>query len=134
VISEGIVVYTVAVRRDFIAQHFLIGGDWGLENELHSHQYLVELQLHGDDLDSHGYLLDIVEIETQLDQVVNRFRDHTLNEQPEFVDINPSLEHFARIIAQILSSNIGAPNVHSLTVQLWENPSAWASYHLLRLG
>jgi 6-pyruvoyltetrahydropterin/6-carboxytetrahydropterin synthase len=31
--------YTVAVRRDFIAQHYLIGGDWGAENELHAHHY-----------------------------------------------------------------------------------------------
>ena len=25
--------YNVAVKREFDAQHFLIGGDWGLENE-----------------------------------------------------------------------------------------------------
>jgi 6-pyruvoyltetrahydropterin/6-carboxytetrahydropterin synthase len=31
--------YTVAVRRDFIAQHYRIGGDWGAENELHAHHY-----------------------------------------------------------------------------------------------
>ena len=24
--------YTVAVRRDLIARHYLIGGDWGAEN------------------------------------------------------------------------------------------------------
>ncbi len=29
--------YSVSVRRNFIAQHYLIGGDWGPENELHSH-------------------------------------------------------------------------------------------------
>lgn len=126
--------YTVAVRRDFTAQHFLIGGDWGTENELHAHQYLVELQLHGDDLDEHGFLVDIVEIEIQLDHLVNQYRDRTLNEQPDFAGLNPSLEHFARIMAQTISSNLQAPNVHSLTIQLWENNNAWASYHLIRLA
>ncbi len=43
--------YVVAVKRDFVAQHFLFGGDWGSENELHSHHYRVELQLEGSRLD-----------------------------------------------------------------------------------
>ena len=43
--------YTVAVERDFIARHKLIGGDWGPENELHSHHYRVELALEGSELD-----------------------------------------------------------------------------------
>lgn len=47
--------YTVAVQRDFVAQHFLFGGDWGPENELHSHHYKVEVQLEGNGLDQHRY-------------------------------------------------------------------------------
>jgi len=69
--------YTVAVKRAFIAQHYLIGGDWGAENELHSHQYALELQLAGPDLDQHGYLVDIVEIEAQLEAQVARYQDCT---------------------------------------------------------
>jgi 6-pyruvoyltetrahydropterin/6-carboxytetrahydropterin synthase len=30
--------YSVTVRRAFIAQHFLVGGDWGRENEVNSHR------------------------------------------------------------------------------------------------
>lgn len=126
--------YTVAVRRDFIAQHYLIGGDWGAENQLHSHHYTLELQLHGDELDEHGYLVDIVVIEEQLAAVVNSLRDQTLNDLPEFAGINPSIEHFARILAVTLSARIQAANLHSLTVQVWENEIAWASYLLVRLG
>lgn len=126
--------YTVAVRRDFIAQHYLIGGDWGAENQLHSHHYTLELQLHGDELDEHGYLVDIVVIEEQLAAVVNSLRDQTLNDLPEFAGINPSIEHFARILAVTLSARIQATNLHSLTVQVWENEIAWASYLLVRLG
>jgi 6-pyruvoyltetrahydropterin/6-carboxytetrahydropterin synthase len=44
--------YTVAVKRDFVAQHFLVGGDWGAENQKHSHHYEVELQLEGATLTS----------------------------------------------------------------------------------
>ena len=41
--------YTLAVRREFIARHFLIGGDWGAENFPNSHHYVLELQLTGID-------------------------------------------------------------------------------------
>ncbi len=120
--------YTVAVKRDFVAQHFLIGGDWGAENFLHSHHYVLELQLHGKELDQHGYLIDIVDIEEQLDKIVDHYRDQTLNDQPEFDKLNPSIEHFSRIICKSLAGRINASNLQSLTVVLWENDIAWASY------
>ena len=46
--------YTLAVRRDFITRHFLIGGDWGPENLPNSHHYVLELQLRANELDRHG--------------------------------------------------------------------------------
>jgi 6-pyruvoyltetrahydropterin/6-carboxytetrahydropterin synthase len=120
--------YTVAVTRDFIAQHFLIGGDWGAENERHSHHYRVEVQLEGGSLDQHGYLVDIVDIETHLEALVARYRDKTLNDVPEFEGLNPSIEHFARIFCQALSDLIHAPNLQAMTIKMWENEIAWAAY------
>ncbi|MEZ4558430.1 MAG: 6-carboxytetrahydropterin synthase [Caldilineaceae bacterium] len=67
--------YTLAVRRDFVAQHFLIGGDWGPENQWHSHHYVLELQLEGDTLDRHGYLVDIVNVEAALEEVVAHYKE-----------------------------------------------------------
>lgn len=120
--------YTVAVKRDFVAQHFLIGGDWGPENELHSHHYFVEVQLEGATLDQHGYLVDIVDIETHLNALVGYFRDKTLNDLPEFAELNPSIEHFSRIFWQAITQRITAPNLSHVTVKIWENEIAWASY------
>jgi 6-pyruvoyltetrahydropterin/6-carboxytetrahydropterin synthase len=120
--------YTVAVQRTFIAQHYLIGGDWGAENTLHSHPYQVEVQLEGDELDQHGFLVDIVAIENALDALISRYRDRALNDQPEFAGLNPSLEHFARILCQALAAHIRASNVLAITVMLWENEAAWASF------
>lgn len=124
--------YTVAVKRDFIAQHYLIGGDWGPENDLHSHHYQIELQLQGDRLDQHGYLVDIVEIERLLDEQVAHYRDRPLNDQPEFAGLNPSIEHFSRILCQALNAQIQAPNIQVVEVKLWENDIAWAAYRLER--
>jgi 6-pyruvoyltetrahydropterin/6-carboxytetrahydropterin synthase len=124
--------YSVAVKRDFIAQHYLVGGDWGSENEKHSHHYQVELILEGAELDRHGYLVDIVDIETHLNTLVQRYRDQTLNDLPEFSGLNPSIEHFTRILCSELSARIQAPNLQALTVRIWENEIAWASFRLER--
>lgn len=124
--------YTVAVKRDFVAQHFLIGGDWGPENEWHSHHYRVETQLEGNALDRHGYLVDIVDIEHHLEALVEYYRDKTLNELPEFAGLNPSIEHFSRIFCEAFSARVLAPNIFAVTTKIWENEIAWASYRLTR--
>jgi|GEM_PF-51783 len=126
--SQALASYNVAVRRDFVAQHFLVGGDWGSENEWHSHHYYVELQLEGTALDKHGYLVDIVDIETHLETLVDYYRDKTLNDLPEFEGLNPSIEHFARILCHALLGRIHAPNLSAVTVKIWENEIAWAAY------
>lgn len=122
--------YTLAVKRDFVAQHFLIGGDWGAENEWHSHHYAVEVQLHGDTLDQHGYLVDIIDVESNLDALVAKYKDKTLNELPEFAGLNPSIEHFSRILAHALRDRIKAGTLSTMTVKVWENEIAWVSYQL----
>ena len=124
--------YSVAVKRDFVAQHFLIGGDWGAENDWHSHHYQVEVQLQGPTLDQHGYLVDIVDVEKQLGELVGYYKEKTLNDLPEFNGLNPSIEHFARILATTLNARIAAPNIRTVRVVLWENENAWASYSLSR--
>ena len=120
--------YTVAVKRDFIARHFLVGGDWGEENEPHAHHYVVEVRLEGRDLDQHGYLVDICDIETVLDIQVSYYRDQMLNELPDFKDLNPSLEHFARILCKKFADHIQTSNLFAVMVKLWENEIAWAAY------
>lgn len=124
--------YTLAVRRDFIARHFLVGGDWGNENLPNSHRYRLELQLQGEELGPHGYLVDIVDVETQLDALIDHFKEHMLNDLPEFKDLNPSLEHFVRILAASLSDRLTATNIRSLKVVLWESDAAWAAYSIQR--
>jgi len=124
--------YTLSVKRDFIARHFLIGGDWGPENFPNSHHYVLELQMSGRELDEHGYLVDIVAVERHLDQIVSYYQEQMLNDKPEFEGLNPSIEHFARILASTLSERIKAENIAVLKVVLWENASSWAAYELER--
>jgi len=125
--------HTLAVRREFIARHFLIGGDWGAENFPNSHHYVLELQLEGAELDQHGYLVDIVDVEKNLNEVVGYYKEQMLNDKPEFTGLNPSIEHFSRILATTLSERIKAENISMLKVVLWENAEAWAAFRVDRL-
>jgi 6-pyruvoyltetrahydropterin/6-carboxytetrahydropterin synthase len=120
--------YTVAVQREVIAQHYLIGADFGRENQLHSHAYRVELRLSGSDLDGHGFLADIDAMAAALDEVLGGLRDKTLNDLPDFQGLNPSIEHLARILCRALRLRVPNAGRCETTVTIWETPSAWAAY------
>lgn len=120
--------YELMVQRDFVAQHFLTVPDCGPENEWHSHHFRVEVFLEGGSLNENGYLVDIVAVKEGLDALVDRYEDRTLNELPEFEGLNPSIEHFARFFCEGLTERIQAPNLNAMTVRMWEDDTAWASY------
>lgn len=122
--------YSLGLNRNFRARHYLIGGDWGAENEPHHHDYRLEVVLHGEELDAHGYLLDLVDLERHLEALLDRFRGSLLNDLPEFQGLNPSLEHFARVFARALASRLDAANLRRLEVRLWEDEEAWAAYRM----
>ena len=120
--------YTVAVLRELTASHFLIGGDWGRENEPHAHDYRVEASFSGDALDRHGYLVDISVVEQHLDKIVERYRGRMLNDLPELEGRNPSLERFARLLAEGMARALAPENLDALSIKLWESPTAFATY------
>lgn len=120
--------YALSLRRDFIAQHFLVGGDWGPENRLHSHPYRLEIILEGNSLDEHGYLLDLIALQRKVGEFVELYADRTLNEMPAFLGLNPSIEHFARVACQFVAQEPSHQGLSSVTARMWENEDAWASY------
>jgi len=124
--------HSLMVRKDFIASHFLIGGDWGKECEPHAHRYVLDLVLEGRSLDSNNYLVDIIRVEEIIGAVIDRYRDRLLNDLPEFKGQNPSIELFSKFLAERLSEGIGDPRICGGSVTLWENESAWARCEMRR--
>lgn len=122
--------YTLRVSQDFIAQHYLTVPDCGPENEWHSHHFEVEVLLKGDTLNENGYLIDIVEVEEALTNLSERYRNATLNDLPEFEGLNPSIEHFSRIICQSIEDEIMTDNLDEIAVRVWEDDVAWAGYSM----
>jgi 6-pyruvoyltetrahydropterin/6-carboxytetrahydropterin synthase len=84
--------------------------------------------LEGQTLDEYGYLVDIVVIKDGLEELLSKYRNKTLNDAPEFVGLNPSVEHFARIMCEGLFKHIGQSGLSSITVKMWEDENAWAAF------
>jgi 6-pyruvoyltetrahydropterin/6-carboxytetrahydropterin synthase len=120
--------YTLCLQKTFIARHFLFGGDWGDENRPHSHPYRVEVRMSAENLDAHGYLADLAQLDPLLDACASYYRDRLLNELPEFDQINPSLEHLAKRLCDRFLSRLGPHRFSTVEVRIWENEVAWASY------
>ncbi|MFK7847372.1 MAG: 6-pyruvoyl tetrahydropterin synthase family protein [Rhodothermales bacterium] len=120
--------YKLSIKEEFVAQHFLTVPDCGPENVLHSHVYALEVLLQGSELDQYGYLTDIDVVKGAMDEILNRYRDHTLNDDPAFAGLNPSIEHFSRIVCLELVKTLKQTNLEHLAVRIWEDKDAYASY------
>lgn len=120
--------YSTTVLTDFVAQHYLTVPDPGPEGVPHSHHYEVELTFRGPELNEYDYLVDIDDAERALTEVADRYRDELLNDQPKFEGYNPSVERFARVIFDIVTDIVTDDTVAELTVTVWEDDEAAASY------
>jgi 6-pyruvoyltetrahydropterin/6-carboxytetrahydropterin synthase len=120
--------YTLAVNRAFTARHYLIGGEWGAENQPHAHEYRLEVSFEGPRLDRHGYLLDITAVESRLDQVLANLSGVVLNDLPALAGLNPSIEHLARLICADFRALARSAGLAALSVRVWESDSAWVRY------
>ncbi|WP_433629726.1 6-pyruvoyl trahydropterin synthase family protein [Halomicrococcus sp. NG-SE-24] len=120
--------YELSVSRTFVAQHYLTVPDPGPEGELHSHRYEADLRLRGESLNEFGYLVDIDDVRAALDDVVERYRNATLNDLPEFEGENPSAEHLAREFCDRALAPLDADAVSEATLRLWEDEEAWVAF------
>lgn len=122
------IMHSLLLKTNFIAQHFLIGKDFGRENFNHSHQYHLELEIKNQHLDQFNYVVDIVAVKENLDTLIDKYKDKKLNDLTEFTEQNPSLELFSKILWQDIISNFNLPKQSDVIVRLWEDDIACASY------
>ncbi len=116
------------VRGSFCAAHKLMFYDGKCEN-LHGHNYKVEIFIDRDNLDKIGLAIDFYNLKKILSDVLGLF-DHTvLNDLPEFKNINPSAENISYQIYLKISSALKEYKDASLVrVNVWESDNCMASY------
>lgn len=121
--------FEITIRKTFAAAHQLrdIGGKC---EELHGHNFTVEISAGGKDLNSEGLLLDFRVLKKWTNELLEELDHKYLNELPFFKDLNPSSEIIARFMFERLSEKAGSANASITRVTVWESEDARVSYSL----
>jgi 6-pyruvoyltetrahydropterin/6-carboxytetrahydropterin synthase len=119
--------YELKVVTRFAAAHQLAMVGSKCEN-LHGHNWKIEVFLVGDQLNDAGVLMDFGDIKALLRDIIGRLDHRFLNELPIFAGCQPSSERIAAFVAEELQKAIGAPGVRVSRVSAWESDDACATY------
>ena len=122
--------FEVMIERNFSSAHQLRGYKGKCEN-LHGHNYKIEIYARGSELDNIGLLVDFGELKEAADEVV-RYLDHrNINELPPFdAELNPSAENLARYILERVAAACGDERVQVYKVRCYETPTSVATYQI----
>jgi 6-pyruvoyltetrahydropterin/6-carboxytetrahydropterin synthase len=120
--------FEVMIERNFSSAHQLRGYRGKCEN-LHGHNYRIEIYARGRELNNVGLLVDFVELKAAADEVVNYLDHRNINELPPFdEELNPSAENLARYILERVASRVGDGRVSVYKVRCFETPTSVATY------
>ena len=119
--------YCVTLKDTFSSAHSL----WdysGKFEDLHGHDFKVEVDMGRQELDKIGVVIDFLEVKQKLKEVLSRIDHAFLNDLPEFKGVNTSVENVARFIHNELSKLLKGKGVVIQRVTVWETEDAGATY------
>jgi 6-pyruvoyltetrahydropterin/6-carboxytetrahydropterin synthase len=119
--------YELKIISQFAAAHQL-REFVGKCEELHGHNWKVEVYVTGNRLGKNGLLIDFALIKKQTEQVLDEMDHKFLNDLEAFKELNPSSENIARHIFESLSKELNDGNVRVSRVTAWESDDACATY------
>lgn len=123
-------IFEVMIERHFSSAHQLRGYKGKCEN-LHGHNYKVEIYARGQELNNIGLLIDFVDLKQAADQVVKYLDHRNINELPPFdVELNPSAENLAKFILDWIALRVGDERVQVYKVRCFETPTSVATYQV----
>jgi 6-pyruvoyltetrahydropterin/6-carboxytetrahydropterin synthase len=118
------------IERNFSSAHQLRGYKGKCEN-LHGHNYKIEIFAKGAELNNIGLLIDFVDLKKAADDVVKYFDHRNINELPPFdEELNPSAENLARFILEYLNREVSDERVKIYKVRCYETPTSVATYQI----
>ncbi len=116
--------YNIKVEASFSAAHNLREYKGKCE-ELHGHNWKVEVIVSGNKLDKAGMLLDFKKLKMKLNKVLEKLDHKYFNKIPYFKKVNPTSENIAKYIDDRLK--VQGPKPAAVTV--WESDNSCASYY-----
>ncbi len=120
--------FELKIVTHFAAAHQLKMVGEKCEN-LHGHNWKVEVYVTGENLNDAGVLMDFGEIKKSMAEIMTQLDHKFLNEVEPFHDgYPPSSENIAYHIAKELQKSIKDPAITVSRVTAWESENAGATY------
>ena len=123
----GSIMYHVTIETHFSAAHFLRNYHGRCEN-LHGHNWKIEVTVSSDRLDEAGMALDFSILKEKTKAILEQLDHRNLNEIEPFTEINPSSENIANFLFKRLTQNLRDDPVTLTRVTVWESQNSKASY------
>jgi len=118
--------FELKILTSFAAAHQLTMVAKQCEN-LHGHNWKVEVCVTGERLNHAGVLIDFGELKAYVSEIIREMDHKFLNELPYF-DNAPSSEKIAVHIARRLQENLGGSDIRVSRITTWESDNAAATY------
>jgi 6-pyruvoyltetrahydropterin/6-carboxytetrahydropterin synthase len=120
--------FEVTVQQTFAAGHSLRNYKGKCEN-VHGHNYRVEVTVRGERLDETGLLVDFIEVKRRMKGVIDYLDHQYINDLKPFDEINPSAENMAKYFYDEMTSG-SAPDAPAriAEVKIWETDTTAAVY------
>jgi 6-pyruvoyltetrahydropterin/6-carboxytetrahydropterin synthase len=118
--------FELKILTHFAAAHQLRMVSKKCEN-LHGHNWKVEVCVAGDRLNDAGVLIDFGELKAHVKTIIDTLDHKFLNDLNLFGG-NPSSEKIAVYIAETLASKLAHDNIRVSRVTTWESEDACATY------
>lgn len=120
--------FELRVVTRFAAAHRLTMVGEKCEN-LHGHNWKIEVYVQGQDLDEGGVLVDFGVIKRHVRELMETLDHKFLNELDYFQNgTPPSSENIARYLAGSLKNRLDIPGIRVARVTAWESEDAAATY------
>jgi 6-pyruvoyltetrahydropterin/6-carboxytetrahydropterin synthase len=119
--------YELKIISHFAAAHQLREFKGKCEN-LHGHNWKIEVFVRGENLGKDGLLIDFKLIKETTNRILDELDHQFLNELEPFKTLNPSSENIAHYLFKSLSQELNRDNIRIAKVTAWESDSACATY------
>lgn len=120
--------FQLKISTSFASAHNLMNYQGECEN-LHGHNWKVEVSVTAKELDKAGLGIDFKLLKSETKALLKKLDHKYLNELPPFRTISPSSENIARYLYSELSTRLNNGNIKVCLVTVWESDAACASYY-----
>lgn len=119
--------FEVTIIKSFSAAHLLadIGGKC---EDLHGHNFKVEITVGAEKLNPDGLLIDFRVLKKILGDILDDIDHQHLNALDCFANVNPSAENIARYICEKMDPDVKKAGVRMIRVKIWESENAAVTY------